>query len=245
MYTIYVLIDPRDKTPRYVGITDCPPWRLREHLRNLEGGREKRAWIRELQQSGLAPSMEELETVPTQAMARQRERWWTRHYLQLGIPLTNVMNAFERNRAMALTPKADAGDPRQEWITMAAAARMFDVSARVISYMAADGRIRTRGNPRDHRVRLVSVSELRARLLPPSAGEGRTLPPAHPMGGQGAQLVTMSEAARVFGVTASTIGHIAASKGIRTYENRRDRRVRLVSLSELESYFAQAPHGPR
>src|SRR5215467_9187031 len=78
MYTIYALVDPRDNIPRYVGLTDCPPFRLREHIRNLDGGKEKRAWVRELWQHGLVPSMEVLETTSTLESAHQR----TKHALR-------------------------------------------------------------------------------------------------------------------------------------------------------------------
>ena len=48
---------------------------------------------------------------------------------------------------------------------MTVAAEIFDVDALVISRLAADGKIQVRRNRRDNRVKLVSVSELRAKLL--------------------------------------------------------------------------------
>ena len=48
-----------------------------------------------------------------------------------------------------------------EWVTMAVAAEMFKVSPAKISRMASNGEIRTRGDKRDKRVKLVNVDELR------------------------------------------------------------------------------------
>lgn len=52
-------------------------------------------------------------------------------------------------------------DQDKDWVTMAEAAQMFGVSPAKISRMAANNEIQTRRDPRDKRVRLVSISELR------------------------------------------------------------------------------------
>jgi hypothetical protein len=52
-------------------------------------------------------------------------------------------------------------EQNEEWVTMAKAAEMFHVSAAKISRMAAHHEIQTRRDPRDKRVRRVSVAELK------------------------------------------------------------------------------------
>jgi predicted GIY-YIG superfamily endonuclease len=61
-YIIYALIDPRDSSIRYIGITDNPDQRLKEHLRGRGGNPPKREWVYELRQLGLVPIMQPLET---------------------------------------------------------------------------------------------------------------------------------------------------------------------------------------
>jgi predicted GIY-YIG superfamily endonuclease len=48
MYVIYALIDPRDNTPRYVGITDDVYARFSQHLRCDSSNFRRDAWIKEL-----------------------------------------------------------------------------------------------------------------------------------------------------------------------------------------------------
>jgi hypothetical protein len=57
--------------------------------------------------------------------------------------------------------KMQGQEQNEEWITMAAAAKLFHVSNAKISRMAANKEIQTRENRRDKRVRLVNMNELR------------------------------------------------------------------------------------
>ncbi len=52
-------------------------------------------------------------------------------------------------------------EQNEEWVPMATAAEMFQVSAAKISRMAASNEIQARKDRRDKRVRLVNVAELR------------------------------------------------------------------------------------
>jgi hypothetical protein len=239
MYTIYALVDPRDNIPRYVGLTDCPPFRLREHVRNLDGGKEKRAWVRELRQRGLTPSMEVLETTSTLESALQREKHWTSYYLALGMPLTNVQNTPYGNRVIS-PPGIQQGDPPHEWVTITEATQFFDVSANVISRMVANGEIQTRSNRRDKRIRLVSVSELRRANVQNRFAGNRTAASLTPrVQDQVAAWVTMAEAAQLYCVKAATIARLVAEGEIQARRSRRDKRIKLVNVSELQHYFTE------
>jgi predicted GIY-YIG superfamily endonuclease len=90
-YTIYALIDPRDTSIRYIGITDNPDKRLEEHLRGRGGNVPKREWIYELRQLGLIPMMQPIETGLSLAVALERETLWIQHYLNAGIQLVNLL----------------------------------------------------------------------------------------------------------------------------------------------------------
>ncbi len=58
---------------------------------------------------------------------------------------------------------------------------------------------------------------------------------------QNVEWVTMAVAAEMFGVSATKISRMAANKEIQTRRDRRDKRVRLVSVSELKRYFEENP----
>jgi hypothetical protein len=49
----------------------------------------------------------------------------------------------------------------EQWMTMRSAARSLGVSPNKISRLAAKGRIKTRDNPLDERVKLVDFNELK------------------------------------------------------------------------------------
>jgi predicted RNA-binding protein with PUA domain len=51
--------------------------------------------------------------------------------------------------------------------------------------------------------------------------------------------ITMAKAAEMFGVSAAKISRMAANNEIQARINRRDKRVRLVSVSELRRYFKE------
>jgi predicted GIY-YIG superfamily endonuclease len=90
---VYVLVDPRDGTPRYVGISKDPRSRLAQHMNEVEN--EKRAWLAELKRMGLSPELEVLETVveregDVDAVAEERERYWISSLLRSGAPLANI-----------------------------------------------------------------------------------------------------------------------------------------------------------
>lgn len=71
---IYVLIDPRDNTVRYVGKTLNPRARLKQHTFG-RGNAERDSWVSELRSAGFAPRMEILEKVPISGWEAAERKW--------------------------------------------------------------------------------------------------------------------------------------------------------------------------
>jgi hypothetical protein len=93
-YQIYALVDPRDNTIRYVGLSDDVKVRLYRHTRSSPGNMQEYRWIEELRRDGLSPILQVLETIDTgddrYALAREREEYWISEMNRLGYPLLNV-----------------------------------------------------------------------------------------------------------------------------------------------------------
>jgi hypothetical protein len=90
MFVIYALIDSRDTSIRYVGMTNDIVERFITHLRSREVNTEKNRWILELRSLGLVPICRTLETVDTERQARERERAWIEGFIAAGEELLNV-----------------------------------------------------------------------------------------------------------------------------------------------------------
>lgn len=94
IYFIYVLSDPRDRKPRYVGYTIDPRNRLRDHLyRNSKHNPHKRHWIKKLAREGVKPLMEIVESGcgPWQ----DAEQAWILGFRQAGCNLLNATSGGE------------------------------------------------------------------------------------------------------------------------------------------------------
>lgn len=96
MYTIYALVDPRDHTTRYIGITDDVYSRFSQHVQCKGDNPEKDAWIIELRAYQLMVIMQSIETAETFAEAREREDHWIHYHLSNGAKLLNqqIANSF-------------------------------------------------------------------------------------------------------------------------------------------------------
>ena len=95
---IYALIDPRDNTTRYIGMSVQIQKRYYQHLRG-QCGRHTWYWVRELQQLGTSPVLQILEVVyrdndmtltEFKLFVLEREAYWIREYLRKGAPLLNT-----------------------------------------------------------------------------------------------------------------------------------------------------------
>lgn len=92
MTSVYALIDPRDRTPRYVGITaGTINARVRRHMRRARAGSALyvSCWLRGLLASGVLPGVIELECVADDH-ASEAEREWIGYLRFVGASLTNL-----------------------------------------------------------------------------------------------------------------------------------------------------------
>jgi excisionase family DNA binding protein len=91
-YQNYALIDPRDRTIRYVGISKDARVRPAQHLNEVEN--RNRAWLFDLKQQGFQPDIEILEIVTSDqdviSLALEREEYWIQRFLDAGARLTNI-----------------------------------------------------------------------------------------------------------------------------------------------------------
>ena len=106
-HSIYILSDPRDGRPRYVGRTTNMPRRLREHIRNARGAQTKLdQWILRLESQGITPCIEFKTGAATLFWAIVQEKTITRHYAQTCDDLLNKQNLKpKRKRQSRPLPK--------------------------------------------------------------------------------------------------------------------------------------------
>jgi hypothetical protein len=102
---IYVLTDPNTGLVRYVGKTDYPEKRYRNHIHNsaLAIKSHRTRWLKSLIEAGKKPLMIVIEQT-SQEMWKQRECWWIAYYRGLGASLVNLA-------------EGGTGGVRSEWIT--------------------------------------------------------------------------------------------------------------------------------
>jgi|SRR6266571_3174639 len=97
-YYVYALIDPRDQTIRYIGMSRQPKLRLIEH-RHFKQHRQRHDWMAELQQQQLEPIIHIIEEVhDTRRYAYTRETYWIHQYAAQGAPLLNVLPGKRKSR---------------------------------------------------------------------------------------------------------------------------------------------------
>lgn len=89
MYTVYVLVDPRNDEIKYVGMTSNPIARLTQHQWD-RAIPEKYEWVQELKAAGMMARMEILESELTEYLdAIEKEANWIKYYLSVGYKLFN------------------------------------------------------------------------------------------------------------------------------------------------------------
>ncbi len=90
MISVYALVDPRDDTVHYIGLSKNPAKRYSQHLSSRQRNQAKKQWIQELLTSQLLPKLTILEEVPPDQNAFEREAYWTKYYARARHPLTNL-----------------------------------------------------------------------------------------------------------------------------------------------------------
>lgn len=106
---IYALICPETQQVRYIGKSNNPQRRLREHIRDhSKYQRHKDHWIGALHARGLLPIMQIVEEVPFEIWA-ERELFWINHYTEHEHPLTNTYFGSEGIGMMPPETRAKIG----------------------------------------------------------------------------------------------------------------------------------------
>lgn len=95
---VYELVDPRDDSIFYVGITIDLYQRFRQHMRCDGTNALKDRRISEILTSGHLPIMRTKESVSTSIEASEREVYWIRSYLSQGIALVNITVAIDASQ---------------------------------------------------------------------------------------------------------------------------------------------------
>lgn len=96
-WKVYVLIDPRDNTVRYVGITRDVQARRKNHLSSQAANWHMAEWKIELHKLRLVPLMAVIDSAPPERI-RAREQHWIRYYRHAGYRLLNVAIARKHLR---------------------------------------------------------------------------------------------------------------------------------------------------
>lgn len=88
---IYILICPLTKQVRYVGKSNDPKRRLRDHMidfRTRLGEFAKTTWLLELYRRDLKPEMEVVDTIPIGDW-KYWEQFWIEYFKSIGCKLVN------------------------------------------------------------------------------------------------------------------------------------------------------------
>lgn len=115
---IYALCDPNNGATRYVGKSQNPSGRLRDHLRDISDRRLPR-WLRSL--NGIRPALVVLEEVLDSADWQAAERRWIARFHEDGASLCNhtdggdgILNATSDTRAkISKSRRADWQNPER------------------------------------------------------------------------------------------------------------------------------------
>ncbi len=79
-YDIYALVDPRDQSIRYIGMSYNADHRYRQHINCNGNNLRKNAWIQELETQNLRPVLFLLEVVQGKLQTLEREQHWIEYY---------------------------------------------------------------------------------------------------------------------------------------------------------------------
>lgn len=92
MNNLYILCDPETDKIYYVGQTDCPDRRFREHCNqpgNIRSNPFLAEWLLQLRERGLQPKMTIIEKTYIKVIANQREQELIKEYWDNGHPIMN------------------------------------------------------------------------------------------------------------------------------------------------------------
>lgn len=99
LYAIYALVDPRDNSVFYVGLTSDVYHRFVQHINCADTNFAKNARIMELRALNKMVIMETLEEVKGRTLAEEREGYWIKHFQMLREPVVNVSKTSSSRKA--------------------------------------------------------------------------------------------------------------------------------------------------
>ena len=103
---IYGLIDPRDNIIKYIGKTINIKNRYADHRNRLERASSKRkSWIQSLRTLNLYPILTIIEEC-NEETCDERERFWIKHYKDVGNDLKNMTDGGEKYSYKEVTPES-------------------------------------------------------------------------------------------------------------------------------------------
>lgn len=89
---IYILICPISKEIRYVGKSNDPERRLKDHMKDFrtrQGEFRKVSWLLSLYEKNMKPEMQIVDTVDMEEW-KEKEQFWINHYKSIGVDLVNT-----------------------------------------------------------------------------------------------------------------------------------------------------------
>lgn len=106
---IYGLFDPRDCRLRYIGKSDNPQKRLKNHIKSVKQRQYKNRyvyhWIQRLLDEGLEPSVEILEEVSINNW-KESERAWIAECKKFGLQITNLTDGGDGTQGYVFSDEA-------------------------------------------------------------------------------------------------------------------------------------------
>lgn len=109
---IYALVDPRDETIRYVGVTNDRSRRLEEHSNSQKGNRSLRDWTAELRVYGCVLEMIQLGNAGGDW--EQAEINWIAWFRENGFALYNIHKGGIRHEERTPAPKKKSNPPQNK-----------------------------------------------------------------------------------------------------------------------------------
>jgi hypothetical protein len=102
MVKIYEIICPISNNPVYIGMTKNTVLnRLNQHLKNPQGTKEKIKWTNNINNLGLIPKINELETL--NYFDLDIEKNWIEKYKKLGFNLFNANGNTKKEQKISIT----------------------------------------------------------------------------------------------------------------------------------------------
>lgn len=116
--SLYVLIDPRDESVFYVGISVNPRNRMRNHLRvnnrayKVNPGKARK--IRQIKKAGLLPRMEIVDVLPESRIAQAEQDWiffLSRSFELVNLSLGGGVHSSETRKRMSESQRRRMSNP--------------------------------------------------------------------------------------------------------------------------------------